>query len=63
MLIYAKGEADTGCYKVRHCGKVLKVAALDLSGNLEDALGRVKELAKDIEALRDEAIGSMRPAA
>lgn len=63
MLIYAKGEANTGCYKVRHCGKVLKVAALDLSGSLDAVLGRVKELAKDIEALRDEAIGSMRPAA
>ena len=63
MLIYAKGEADTDCYTVRHSGKVLKVAALDLSGSLEDALGRVKELAKEIESLRDESIGSMRPAA
>ena len=49
MLIYAKGEADTGCYKVRHCGKVLKVAALDLSGSLEDALGQVKGLAEEIK--------------
>ena len=63
MLIYAKGEANAGCYKVRHCGKVLKVAALDLSGSLDAVLGRVKELAKEIEAMRDEAIGSMRPAA
>lgn len=63
MLIYAKGEADTGCYKVRHCGKVLKVAALDLSGSLDAVLGRVKELAGEIRAMRDEAIGSMRPAA
>ena len=63
MLIYAKGEANTDCYTVRHSGKVLKVAALNLSGRLEDVLGRVKGLAGEIEALRDEAIGAMRPAA
>lgn len=62
MLIYAKGEANAGCYTVRHCGKVLKVAALDLSGSLDDALGRVKYLAGEIRAMRDEA-GAMRTAA
>lgn len=55
MLIYAKGEADTGCYTVRHSGKVLKVAALDLSGSLDDALSQVKVLAGEIRAMRDEA--------
>ena len=62
MLIYAKGEADTADYKVRHCGKVLKVAALDLSGSLEEALGRVKELAKEIKALRKESEAQRRAA-
>lgn len=55
MLIYAQGEVDTADYKVRHCGKRLQVAALDLSGSLEEALGRVKVLAKEIKALRKEA--------
>ena len=63
MLIYAKGEANADCYTVRHSGRVLKVAALDLSGSLEDALSQVKVLAGEIRAMRDEAIGSMRPAA
>lgn len=55
MLIYAKGEADTADYTVRHCGKRLQVAALDLSGSLDEALDRVKGLAEKIKALRKEA--------
>ena len=62
MLIYAKGEAETADYKVRHCGKRLQVAALDLSGSLEDALGRVKELAEEIKGLRKEAEAMRRAA-
>ena len=62
MLIYAKGEADRADYTVRHCGKVLKVAALDLSGNLEEVLGRVKKLAEEIKALRKEAEAIRRAA-
>ena len=55
MLIYAQGEAETADYTVRHCGKALKVAALDLSGNLEQTLAGVGKLAKQIRDLRDEA--------
>ena len=62
MLIYAQGEANRADYKVRHCGKVLKVAALDLSGGLEEVLGRVKVLATEIKALSEEA-GAVRTAA
>lgn len=62
MLIYAKGEAETADYKVRHCGKRLQVAALDLSGSLEQVLGRVKELAEKIKALRKEAEARRRAA-
>ena len=52
MLIYAQGEAEVADYTVRHCGKTLKVATLDLSGSLEDTLGRVRKLAGQIKALR-----------
>ena len=62
MLIYAQGEADAADYTVRHCGKVLKVAALDLSGSLEEALDRVKVLAEKIKALRKEAEAMRRAA-
>ena len=55
MLIYARGEAETADYTVRHCGKALKVAALDLSGDLEQTLAGVGKLAEQIRALRDEA--------
>ena len=48
LLVYAKGEADTAIYQirnsgtVRHSGKRLEVAALDLSGTLDDVLKRVR---------------------
>ena len=44
-------------HEVRHSGKSLEVAALDLSGTLEDILDRVNELADRIRRLRDEALG------
>ena len=55
MLIYAKGEADEVVHTVRHSGKRLEVAALDLSGTLEDVLARVKKLADRVRKMRDEA--------
>ena len=58
MLIYAEGEADTATYHVRHSGKRLEVAALDLSGSLEDLLSRVDLLADRVRGLREEARGN-----
>ncbi|MYE54914.1 MAG: restriction endonuclease, partial [Chloroflexi bacterium] len=60
LLIYAQGGADTAVYKVRHAGKTLEVAALDLSGEFEDVLARVGILAQRVKALRDEARGLRR---
>ena len=59
MLIYAKVEVEVEpvIHEVRHSGKSLEVAALDLSGTLEDILDRVNELADRIRRLRDEALG------
>ena len=39
-------------YDIRNTGKHLEVAVLDLSGTLEDVLGRVKGLAGKAQALR-----------
>ena len=50
LLIYAKGEADTATYQVRHSGKRLEVAALDLSGTLDEVLARVEWLAGVVKA-------------
>lgn len=55
LLVYAEGEADVARYTVRHSGKRLEVAALDLSGTLEAVLGRVAKLADKVRALRGEA--------
>ena len=57
MLIYAQGEADTATHHVRLSGKRLDVLALDLSGTLDDALNRVKSIARTIKVSRDEARG------
>ena len=54
LLIYAKGESDEGAYEVRNAGKRLEVAALDLSGMLEDVLERVEVLGAKI---RRSAVG------
>ena len=62
LLIYAQGEADTATYEVRHSGKLLQVAALDLGGSLEEVLRRVNGLAGKITELRDDA-RHLRPAA
>ena len=53
LLIYAKGEADTAEYRVKHSGKLLEVVALDLSGTLEKVLERVKEIARKIECMTE----------
>ena len=50
LLIYAKGEAETATYQVRHSGKRLEVAALDLSGTLDEILERVGNLAGMVKA-------------
>ena len=55
LLVYAQGEADNAVYEVRHAGKRLEVAALDLDGSLDDVLASVRRLAQRVHALRDEA--------
>ena len=55
LLIYAKGEADVSTYCSRHSGKRLEVAALDLSGTMDEALLRVRHLADGVKQLSAEA--------
>ena len=56
LLVYAKDDDDPETrgmtYDIRNTGKHLEVAVLDLSGTLEDVLGRVKGLADRARALR-----------
>ena len=54
LLIYAQGEVDAATYSVRNTGKRLEATALDLSGTLDQALSRVRGVAKKIKHLRQE---------
>ena len=55
LLVYAEGEADAARYQVRHSGKRLEVAALDLGGTLDDVLARVGDVAAKVTKLHEEA--------
>ena len=62
LLIYAQGEAAPATHRVRHAGKRLEVAALDLSGSPAQLLARVDELSERVRALRIAACGTLRVA-
>ena len=55
LVIYAQGERESAAYTVRHAGKLLEVAALDLSGSLDEVLASVRSIAGRVRALRDDA--------
>ena len=52
LLVYAKGEDTEVVHCVRHAGKRLEVAALDLSGSIDEIHARIGELARRVRALR-----------
>ena len=52
LLVYAKGEDTEVVHCVRHAGKRLEVAALDLSGSIDEIHARIRELASRVRALR-----------
>lgn len=52
LLIYAKGEDKEVVHCVRHAGKRLEVAALDLSGSIDEIHARIGELVNRVRALR-----------
>ena len=51
LLVYAQGEREPATYMVRHAGKRLEVATLDLSRDLEEVLARIGDLAQRITGL------------
>ena len=55
LLVYAQGEVDDESYEVRHSGKRLEVASLDLTGTLDQTLKRVRRIAEQVVRLRDAA--------
>lgn len=51
MLVYAAGEADGVVHEVRHSGRRLEVATLDISGTLDEILENVRVLASRVRDL------------
>ena len=51
MLIYAEGEAGPTIHEINHIRKQLEIAALDLSGSLDEVLNRVKDIAGRVRAM------------
>ena len=62
LLVYAKGENDEIVHCIRHARKRLEVAALDLSGSIDEIHARVGELANRVCALRRDAEGGRQAA-
>ena len=58
LLVYAEGEVDTGTFDAVNSGKRLEVAALALSGTLEEMLSSVGRVAQKVNALREDAFRS-----
>ena len=51
-------EADDAAYDVRHCGKRLCVASLNIAGTLDETLKNVRRIAEKIIQLRKDAARS-----
>ena len=50
LLVYAADEDKPGAYKIRHAGKTIEVASLDLTGTPEAILGEVRRIANRVKA-------------
>ena len=62
LLIYAQGEAEDAVHRVRHAGKQLEIATLDLSGDIDELKAEIARLAERVRGLRRTAI-ALRQAA
>ena len=51
MLVYAKGEEEPAVHRVRHTGKRLEVVALDLTGEPDQILTQISQLAVRVQAM------------
>ena len=56
LLVYAQGEADPFVHQIRHSGKRLEVATVNLSGSIDDIRASIDGLAERVRALRSDAV-------
>jgi len=52
--VYARGDVNDVVHRVRHAGKRLEVATLDLSGTIENLRERLQKLADRVRSMRGE---------
>ena len=57
LLIYAEGEANDVAHRVRHAGKQLEIATLDLSGSIDNLRAEIGKLAERVRALQRDSRG------
>ena len=50
LLVYAAGGGEPGAYEIKHAGKTIEVASLDLRGTPEAILDEVRHLADSVKA-------------
>ena len=55
LLVYAAGEADDITHRIRHAGKRLEVATIDLSGSINELHDEISKLAGRVETLQRQA--------
>ncbi len=60
LLVYAKDEVDVKTFEVRHSGKRLNVATLDLSVPMDEIQSQVRELAEVVKGLERESLSPVR---
>ena len=53
LLVYAAGEDEPGKHRIRHIGKTIEVASLDLSGPPDKILDEVRWIARRVGCLAD----------
>ena len=49
MLVYPRGESDTGQYRIKHSGKTIEVDSLDLEGEPDDILSEINCIAARVK--------------
>ena len=54
LLVYAQGEADDVAHRIRHVGKRLEIATLDLSGTIDSVRDGVEKLADRVRSMPSE---------
>ena len=62
LLVYAEGEVNDVVHRVRHAGKQLEMATLDLSGSIDNLRAEIGRLAERVRALHRDALGHRQAA-